>query len=157
MANAHGQGRKPKATVLKLLAGARPDRINKHEPNAPGDLKEAPEWMSNSQKSFWNRAIANAPAGLLRFLDTDLLTVWVVAANLHREATIALGKNYLVKTPHTKEKIQSPYLAIINRQAQIMMKATSELGFSPTSRSRIVLKASAKANPFEEHASRSRA
>lgn len=33
--------------------------------------------------------------------------------------------------------IQSPYLAIANRQAEIMMRIASEFGFTPASRSRI--------------------
>jgi phage terminase small subunit len=33
--------------------------------------------------------------------------------------------------------IQSPYLAIGNRQAEIMMRIASEFGFTPASRSRI--------------------
>jgi P27 family predicted phage terminase small subunit len=33
--------------------------------------------------------------------------------------------------------IQSPYLAIVNRQAEIMMRIASEFGFTPASRSRI--------------------
>jgi phage terminase small subunit len=33
--------------------------------------------------------------------------------------------------------IQSPYLAIVNRQAEIMMRIASEFGFTPASRGRI--------------------
>jgi phage terminase small subunit len=33
--------------------------------------------------------------------------------------------------------VQSPYLSIINKQAQIMVKAAAEMGFTPSSRSRI--------------------
>jgi hypothetical protein len=33
--------------------------------------------------------------------------------------------------------LQSPYLAILNKQAQIMLKAGAELGFSPASRTRV--------------------
>jgi hypothetical protein len=37
------------------------------------------------------------------------------------------------KAPMTKQPIQSPYLPIINRQGLIMLKAASELGFTPAS------------------------
>jgi phage terminase small subunit len=33
--------------------------------------------------------------------------------------------------------MQSPYLAIANRQAELMMRIASEFGFTPASRSRI--------------------
>ena len=42
----------------------------------------------------------------------------------------------MVKSP-TGFPIQSPYLAIANRQAEIMMRIASEFGFTPASRSRI--------------------
>ena len=45
----------------------------------------------------------------------------------------------VVKSPTQGIPVQSPYLPIINRQAEIMLRAASELGFSPTSRSRITL------------------
>lgn len=42
----------------------------------------------------------------------------------------------MVKSP-TGYPIQSPYLAIANRQAEFMMRVASEFGFTPASRSRI--------------------
>jgi phage terminase small subunit len=42
----------------------------------------------------------------------------------------------MIKSPQGFS-IQSPYLAIANRQAEIMMRIASEFGFTPASRSRI--------------------
>ena len=42
----------------------------------------------------------------------------------------------MVKSP-TGYPIQSPYLAIANRQAELMIRIASEFGFTPASRSRI--------------------
>ena len=42
----------------------------------------------------------------------------------------------MVKSP-TGYPTQSPYLAIANRQAEIMLRVASEFGFTPASRSRI--------------------
>jgi P27 family predicted phage terminase small subunit len=132
-------GRKPKPTHLRLLngnAGKRP--INKNEPKPVGDLFDAPDWFSDAQKEGWTYAIANAPLGLLKRLDRSALTVWVIAEDLHKQATIAVGKFGLItKSPKQGEPMQNPYLAIINRQAQIMLKAASEIGFTPSSRSRV--------------------
>jgi hypothetical protein len=41
--------------------------------------------------------------------------------------------------PGSTQMVQSAYLQIVNRQAMIMMRAASELGFSPTARPRIGL------------------
>ena len=45
----------------------------------------------------------------------------------------------LINAPNTGVPMQSPYLAIANKQAQIMTKAAIEMGFTPASRSRITL------------------
>ena len=42
----------------------------------------------------------------------------------------------MVKSP-TGYPIQSPYVSIANRQAEIMMRITAEFGFTPASRSRL--------------------
>lgn len=133
------RGAKPKPTHLKLLAGNPGKRpVNVNEPKPRGDLSEAPDWLSDTQKESWAYAIDNAPAGMLKRLDRSALTAFIVAEDLHRQASIAVAKFGLVtKSPLKGEPMQNPYLAIINRQAQIMLKAAAELGFTPSSRSRV--------------------
>ena len=134
-------GRKPKPTMLKIIEGNPGKRpLNDREPKPTGDLVNPPEWLNDSQTEGWKYAIENAPKGLLKKLDQSVLITWVIAEDLHRQATIQLQKTgLLVRTPNTNQPMQSPYLPIINRQATLMMKAASEMGFTPTSRSRIVL------------------
>jgi P27 family predicted phage terminase small subunit len=56
---------------------------------------------------------------------------------LWAEATEAIHKfGTMVKSP-SGYPMQSPYIAIANRQAEIMMRIASEFGFTPASRSRI--------------------
>ena len=94
--------------------------------------------MTESQKTGWNYAIENAPQGLLRKLDRSILVTWVVAEDLHRQAIMMVTKyGLLTKTPNTGQPMQSPYLPVVNRQAQIMLRAAEQLGFSPGSRSRV--------------------
>jgi len=112
--------------------------LNDNEPIPEGDLADAPDWMSESQKTGWNYAIENAPAGLLKKLDRSVLAAWVVAEDLHRRAAEMIEKfGILTKAPNTGLPIQSPYLPVVNKQAQIMLKAAEQLGFSPATRSRI--------------------
>lgn len=134
-------GRKPKPTQLKLVQGtARADRTNKREPLPFGNLEDPPEWMTPSQQDGWRYAIEHAPKGLLKYLDQSALAVWVIAEDLHKQASINVAKyGMLTKAPNTGLPIQSPYLPIVNKQAAIMLKAASELGFTPTARSRIVV------------------
>ena len=135
------RGRKPTPTHLKLLRGNPGKRaINTHEPKPAGDLFEAPEWMSDEQKAGWSYAIAWAPRHLLKMLDRSTLTAWVIAEDLHRQAAVQVQRYGLItKSPVKGEPMQNPYLAVINRQAQIMLKAASELGFTPASRSRVAM------------------
>jgi hypothetical protein len=64
----------------------------------------------------------------------------VVAEDLHREAAEKIARyGLLTKSPNAGLPLQSPYLAILNKQAQITLKAAAELGFSPSSRSWVQL------------------
>ena len=74
---------------------------------------------------------------LLTNLDRAALAAHCGAYALWAEATEAIQKyGAMIKSPQGFP-IQSPYLAIANRQAEIMMRIASEFGFTPASRSRI--------------------
>lgn len=134
-------GRKPLPTTVKKLKGTlQKCRTNPNEPQPKGDLVEPPEYMADGAKSAWRYAIDCAPPHLLRRLDMSVLEVWACAADLYRKAQAGIGKTgLLIKAPSTGVPMQSPYLAIANKQAQIMTKAATEMGFTPASRSRITL------------------
>ena len=83
------KGRKPVPTHLKVLRGnPGKRRLNDNEPKPDGELSDPPEWMSESQKQGWIYAIENAPDGLLKKLDRSVLVAWVIAEDLHRQASI---------------------------------------------------------------------
>ena len=134
-------GRKPLPTAIKKLKGTlQKCRTNLREPDPEGDLVEPPEYMSEGAKSAWRYALDCAPPHLLRRLDMSVLEVWACSADLYRKAQIGLIKTgMLIKMPNTGVPMPSPYLAIANKQAQIMTKAATEMGFTPASRSRVTL------------------
>jgi phage terminase small subunit len=90
---------------------------------------------------------------MLKRLDRDILAAWVVASDIHataamKQTEIDAGRDAVLLTlvggtlnaEGTRvggQLQQSPYLPIINRQALIMARLASELGFSPVSRSRV--------------------
>jgi len=127
-----------KPTALKLVAGNPGKRaLNKREPKPTGNLYDAPAWLTDTQRVGWAYAIECAPFGLLKRIDRSTLVAWVVAEDLHRQAAEKLnGGTMLIKTPNGMP-VQSPYLSILNKQAAIMLKAASEMGFTPASRSRV--------------------
>ena len=115
------RGRKPKVALT----------------NDPVELR-APSWMTHRQKLVWRKAVASAPAGLLTTMDSGLPTNWVIACDTHREACEkSRGLGLIVKSPNKGIPMQNPYLPIINRQAEIMIRAAGDLGFTPVGRARM--------------------
>lgn len=138
------RGRKPKPTQLKVIQGnPGKRRLNANEPGVRAALLHAPDWFGAEQVDLWRYAIHHAPNGVLGTIDRETLAVWCVACCLHRRAVELQAKidngSSLPMMMRTQQGnvIQSPYLAVINRQAQIMLKAAAELGFTPSSRSRL--------------------
>jgi P27 family predicted phage terminase small subunit len=82
-------------------------------------------------------------------LDRAALAAYCNAYGLWAQATEAIQKyGAMIKSPQGFP-IQSPYLAIANRQAEIMMRIASEFGFTPASRSRIATPAEAPRSLFD--------
>jgi len=141
------RGRKPKPTELHKLAGT--FRKGRHgcgragEPVASGALIDLPAWMTPQQQEIWTYAIAHAPAGLLKMIDASVLAVWVVAHDQHRVAAEQQAKidagSALPLLARDKDGFPaaSPYLGVMNRAAIRLMRAASELGFTPACRPRI--------------------
>ncbi|MFW8566163.1 phage terminase small subunit P27 family [Orrella sp. 11846] len=151
------RGRKPKPTALKIIAdnpGKRPLNIN--EPQLPLSDLVTPDWLTDDQKLVWQDAVESCPPGLVTTVDEKVLAIWVVACDLHRQAAERVAQmGMIVKSPVKGDPMQNPWLAIVNRQAQIMMKAAAELGFTPSSRSRVTLSGAPKAqNRFASNAVR---
>ncbi len=101
------------------------------------NLHEPPKWLSTSQKAGWEYAIARAPKGLLKLIDSAIMTIWVVAEDIHRQASEELTREGLTVKSVNGYQIQSPYLPIMNRQAVLMIKASAALGFDPASREKL--------------------
>lgn len=135
------RGRKPKPSYLRALDGgaSHSAKPNPDEPIPPGELEHdaPPEWLSDEQKDGWRYAMKNAPPGLLRKLDRSVMVAWVCAEHTHRKAAEQVAKLGSLLKSAAGTPYQNPYLAIMNKQAVIMMRAAAELGFTPSSRSRV--------------------
>jgi phage terminase small subunit len=125
------RGRKPKPTLFKDLHGSEQPR-NPFEPRPSGDLVEPPAHFNEDQREIWEQALAAVPPGLLKRVDFSVLEVWTVALSLQRRAVVELARHEQLGVPAAK-----PLLATVARQAQILLKCVSEMGFSPASRPRV--------------------
>ena len=133
------RGRKPKPTRLKIITG-NPGKhpLNYDEPRPEPAVPDCPPELGPSAQREWNRLVGEL-AGLrvLTNLDRAALAAYCGAYALWAEATEAIQKyGVMVKSP-SGFPMQSPYLAIANRQAEIMMRISAEFGFTPASRGRI--------------------
>jgi P27 family predicted phage terminase small subunit len=131
------RGRKAKPTPIKILhaTAKKAERLVKRQIETPGALIDPPEWLTVNQKADWSFAIENAPRNVLKRIDKAVLAGWVVAQDIHRRACIALQQTQLLINPALPKP--NPYLSIANRQMVLMLRAASELGFTPCARARI--------------------
>jgi len=146
------RGRRPKPTRLKMLTGNPGKRpLNGSEPRPAAAVPECPEELGPVARTEWNRLVGELSAlRLLTNLDRAALAAYCGAYALWAEATAQIQKyGAMIKSP-TGFPIQSPYLAIANRQAEIMMRIASEFGFTPASRSRIATPSSHEPSLFDK-------
>lgn len=135
------RGRKPKPTHLKLIDGNPGKRpLNDAEPMPETPLGEPPEWMSAREKQIWRDALRSAPDGMVKDLDMSVFAAWVGHYSVWEHAKQQVTRfGTMVRTPVQNLVQQNPYLAVMNKQSQLMMKAAAELGFTPSARSRVRL------------------
>lgn len=120
--------------VLTGNPGKRP--MNKYEPKPEPIIPECPTELGPVARREWDRLASElVKLKLLTALDRAALAAYCGAYALWAEATEAIQKyGTMVKSP-SGYPIQSPYVSIANRQAEIMMRIASEFGFTPASRS----------------------
>jgi P27 family predicted phage terminase small subunit len=101
-------------------------------------LPECPPELSPAARQEWARLGAElSKLNLVTHLDRGALATYCAAYGFWAEAMQQIQKfGTMVKSP-TGYPMQSPYLPVANRQAEIMMRIASEFGFTPASRSRI--------------------
>jgi P27 family predicted phage terminase small subunit len=145
------RGRIPKPTHLKAIAGNPGKRpLNHDEPRPEILIPECPPQLGPVARREWDRLSSDLVAlRLLTNLDRAALAAYCGAYALWAEATEAIQKfGSMVKSP-SGYPIQSPYISIANRQAEIMMRIASEFGFTPASRSRIATPRDPEPNLFD--------
>ncbi len=133
------RGRKPVPTHIKAITGNPGKRpLNADEPLPAPAVPDCPSELGAVAKAEWERLAADlVKLRLLTPLDRAALATYCGAYELWAEATAAIQTyGSMVKSPQGFP-MQSPYIAIANRQAEIMLRVASEFGFTPASRSRI--------------------
>jgi P27 family predicted phage terminase small subunit len=118
------RGRPPKPTRIKVLTGNPGKRpLNPHEPRPEAVVPDCPAALGPVAKQEWERLAGElAKLRILTALDRSALAACCNAYGLWIEAVEAIGKyGSMVKSP-SGYPIQSPYVAIANRQAELMLR-----------------------------------
>jgi P27 family predicted phage terminase small subunit len=130
-------GRKPKPAHLKMVDGNPGKRpIPKKKRHVPTGLR-APKNLTKDQRRYWRQSVKAAPHGLLRSCDAQALKRYVVALSIYDDAKAKLENSPSVIRTKSGAPINSPYLGILNRQADLLLRLEAEFGFTPSARTRL--------------------
>jgi P27 family predicted phage terminase small subunit len=130
--------RKTKSKDLKEIACSQYKLPPEKKEIKPIRILECPPELGPLARQEWDRIVGELTSlGVLSSFDRGPLAAYCNAYALWIEATEAVQKYGAMIKSESGYPSQSPYLAVVNRQADIMMRIASEFGFSPASRSRI--------------------
>jgi len=142
------RGRKPKPTLLHRLNGTyQPVRHGKRrqEPEDAGTPAElgTPEWFEAEHCREWAQLLRDAPAGVLTRIDAALLEHYVELRVRYRLAVLSQravdrGAALPLLTTTANGLAISQYVHVINKCVLLMTRLQSEMGFTPSSRARLV-------------------
>jgi P27 family predicted phage terminase small subunit len=145
------RGRKPlPSNVVRLRGNPGKRRLNDAEPRPAPRVPACPAWLGDEASKEWKRLAKElAGLGLLTQLDRGLLAAYCQAHALWVEAVASIQRyGTMVKSPNGYP-MQSPYVAVANKQVDIMVRIASEFGMTPSSRTRIRVGEPTPADAFE--------
>jgi P27 family predicted phage terminase small subunit len=145
------RGRKPlPSNVVRLRGNPSKRRLNDAEPRPASRVPRCPACLGEEARKEWRRLVRElAGVGLLTGLDRGLLAAYCQAHALWVEAVSSIARyGTMVKSPNGYP-MQSPYVAVANKQVEIMVRIASEFGMTPSSRTRIRVGEPSPADPFE--------
>lgn len=140
------RGRKPKPTALKELQGNPGKRaINAREPKPTGTPR-CPQWLKGEARKEWQRVTKGlAEIGIVTKVDRAVLAAYCqsyarwVEAEEHLELSEEEGGSPVIE--NTKGNlVQNPWIGVAQRAKADMLKFASELGMTPSARTRLKVK-----------------
>lgn len=140
-------GRLAKPSALKLIDGnPGKTKIDKEEITIGNNLCEIPppSDLNYGARKIWLFVVGELPDYMFKTVDMGELKIYCIAYDLHQQAYKQIKKNGLVvpsnSNRHDSEtEVPNPYLAIMNKQAEVMIRTASNLGFTPTARAKLNL------------------
>ena len=130
------RGRKPlPSNVVRLRGNPGKRRLNHAEPRPAPRVPPCPACLGDEARKEWQRLAKElGELGLLTRLDRGLLAAYCQAHALWVEAVSSIERyGTMIKSPNGYP-MQSPYVAVANKQVEIMVRIAAELGMTPSSR-----------------------
>lgn len=145
------RGRKPKPTTLKLLAGNPGKRkLNRREPKVKPGVPAPPSWLGKVAKTEWRRVTKEAPLGLLTKLDRQVLAQYCQNVQRIGELEQIVTESGYTFVSEKGYVCQRPEMGMLKNLQTIQRGLCAELGFSPSSRSRVTITEPPKQDTDEE-------
>ena len=133
------RGPASRPTPLKLLAGARPARINTDEPKPRTGRPQCPDEASDEVKAIWDYTLDQLIVmDIATPADRDALLCYCEAVVTHRKASAILAKTPVMVPGATKGTyVRNPAVSIQRDAAALIRSFAGEFGFTPSARSEI--------------------
>lgn len=142
-------GRTAEPTALKLVKGARKDRINADEP-VPSTGEIVAPTLSDRAQAIWDRQAPDLIAKkVLTPWDTDAFGVFCEAAAANLEAAGILAKEGVV-VDRGNGPAKNPYFQIWRDTADVMARYGAKFGLTPSDRAGLKVGDGSKANSKED-------
>jgi P27 family predicted phage terminase small subunit len=143
------RGRKPlPSNVVRLRGNPDKRRLNDAEPRPASKVPACPPCLGDEARKEWQR-LAKELAGLDCSPNSTMLADYCQAHALWVEAVSSIERyGTMVKSPNGFP-MQSPYVAVANKQVDVMIRIAAEFGMTPSSRTRIRVGDKPPQDPFE--------
>jgi len=131
-------GPAPTPSHLRVVRGDRKDRINTNEPKPKKAKPKCPSWLGKEAKAVWRRtAIQLDLMGLLFEADQDILAAYSVAVVTYKDATKLVEEQGILIEGRRDGLVTNPAVRVQRDQATLIRMLASEMGLTPSSRTRL--------------------
>lgn len=133
-------GPAPTPTKLRVVRGDRKDRINTNEPKPAKRRPRCPSWLTKEAQVIWRRTTKQLDEmGILAEADQDVICAYVMAVLNFERATKLVDEMGVLVEGRRDGFVKNPAVQIQRDNATLIRQLGSELGLTPSSRSRLVV------------------
>ncbi len=93
-----------------------------------------PSHLGEYEREVWHRIVRSVPPKLYGEIDSVALSVYCASAGLHREAILKIATEGATQVGVGGTLMQSPWILVLTKQAQIISALGSKLGLDPAAR-----------------------